>query len=1553
MKEKILQLALLLITLSPSLANAQCSDLFFSEYIEGSSSNKALEVYNPSSGSINLSDYVIYRANNGSLTPTDSIFPQGVLASDSSYVIANPSANAAILLQADTTHTLCFYNGDDAVYMKKISTGDTLDIIGIVGVDPGSGWVVGTGATNNTTLIRKMSVLDGQLNWSIGATEWDVFPIDMVDSLGAHSKMACPLPDIVITEISYNGPEQGTDSTEFIELYNNGSSAVDMTGYSFTSGVTYTFPSFMLNSGAVVVIAVDSVAINNVFGVAARQWHGGGLSNGGESITLKDNNGILIDTLRYDDNSPWPGGGTAAGSPDGGGATIELSDVNLDNIVGSNWIASTTALTGVIVNTKQVYGSPGVIPSSSSGLTLSVSLDSTVSCNGFSNGGATVAVSGGTTPYTYAWSNAATTESITGVGAAQYFVTVTDMTGTSAIDSVSITEPALLVAVQVVDSNVACNGLFSGGASASATGGTMPYTYAWSNAATTASITGVGAASYSVTITDNNACSDNSMVTITEPLAVVSAILVDSNVSVNGGTDGGATASATGGIMPYTYLWSNAATTASITGVSAATYSVTITDNNGCSDTELVSITQPTLIFLSALIDSNVTCNGFLNGGATVSVTGGTMPYTYAWSNAATTASITGVGAATYTVTVTDNSGSTSTTMATITEPTLLVAGAIVDSNVSVNGGTDGGATASATGGTMSYTYIWSNAATTVSITGVMAGTYTVTITDNNACSDITSVNITQPASIVLSGVITDVSCNGIADGSIDLTVMNGSMPYTYLWSNAAVTEDISVLAAGTYTVTVTDAAMATATANYTISQPSPINIMVTVDSNVTCNGLANGGLSAIATGGIGSLSYAWNAGNKSLAGQSFESMATDNWPFVMNPSTYNTEGDSIVSGSDDVWGVIEKFTGNIDTASNGLYFWGIQDIDNANGGGSFYHTLSFSPRNISAEVGVKLSFDYYSVGFDSSDSLEYQVKFDNGTDWDTNGVALNKNTGAWRMIEVNIPDTANFVRIRLQAKQNGASDYAAFDNVKLFTSSNSVTGLAAGTYNVVVTDNLGCISTAAGTITEPTALTSSIIVTDASTIGGSDGSLDLTAGGGIPVYTYAWSNMAITEDIASLAAGTYTVTISDANNCSLLDSARVNDPAAVLVSTSGTDVSCNGGNDGTATALASGGTTPFTYLWSNTQTNSTATSLSAGQYFVTVTDNIGTSTVDSITITEPTVLNIASIVTNTSTPATADGSISLTVTGGTTPYTFSWSPVMATGSMINNLVAGTYCVTITDALGCDSVLCETVFSPGTIANLVISEINYNGPEFGTDTSEFIEFVNVGSTTVNLDAYNFSQGVTHTFGANDSITAGQFFVIAFDSSSFRGRYGIDADAVWTSGGLSNGGEDITIVDNFGRTVDSVDFDDSSPWPSGGAAGQADGGGASIELRYASLNNNDGVNWMASTSPVVGQLVNGFQVYGTPGAGPVIVGLSENDAVGNNLSIYPNPSKGIFTIETKTEVTNTRFQIIPMDGKIIRDEVLNQSKVNIDMSDYSNGVYFLRVGNATKKLILNR
>lgn len=187
-----------------------CPELFFSEYIEGSSNNKALEIYNPSNEDIYLGDYTVYRFNNGAVFASDSLFPMGTLASHDVYVIGNPSAIAGILDVSDTTHTMTFYNGDDALIIVNRISGDTLDAIGVIGEDPGTNWPVGTGATSEYTLVRKIEITEGTTDWALGATQWDVFPQNTIDSLGEHTAYAI---DAITANFSYSGLGLAIDFT--------------------------------------------------------------------------------------------------------------------------------------------------------------------------------------------------------------------------------------------------------------------------------------------------------------------------------------------------------------------------------------------------------------------------------------------------------------------------------------------------------------------------------------------------------------------------------------------------------------------------------------------------------------------------------------------------------------------------------------------------------------------------------------------------------------------------------------------------------------------------------------------------------------------------------------------------------------------------------------------------------------------------------------------------------------------------------------------------------------------------------------------------------------------------------------------------------------------------------------------------------------------------------------------------------------------------------------------------------------------------------------------
>ncbi len=310
-----------------------------------------------------------------------------------------------------------------------------------------------------------------------------------------------------------------------------------------------------------------------------------GLTNRVNAISLYPSPGPELDNSKYT-----------------GPLTGKVSEIRDSINNPANWTGTNNS--GTIDITSTTYGVTNVTPDVVTPVSASISAQTNVSCNGGSNGSLTAKATDGAANFSYFWSNGAatsntssTTHTTSSLSAGTYTVTITDNNGATSTASSTITQPATTVAASIsTQTNVSCNGGTDGQVTASATGGISPYTYAWNTGATTAQETSLGAGTYSVTITDNNGCTSSSSATITQPTALNASTTVDQNVNCNGGADGGLSGSATGGTNPYTFLWSNGGTTSTQTGMSAGTYTVTITDNNGCTATSSKTLTSPTAV---------------------------------------------------------------------------------------------------------------------------------------------------------------------------------------------------------------------------------------------------------------------------------------------------------------------------------------------------------------------------------------------------------------------------------------------------------------------------------------------------------------------------------------------------------------------------------------------------------------------------------------------------------------------------------------------------------------------------------------------------------------------------------------------------------------------------------------------------------------------------------------------------------------------------------------------------------------------------------------------
>ncbi len=463
-------------------------------------------------------------------------------------------------------------------------------------------------------------------------------------------------------------------------------------------------------------------------------------------------------------------------------------------------------------------------------------------------GSATVTPTGGMLPYTYSWQTAPvqTTSVATGLTPGTYTVTVKDYIGCSTTTTIAITQPPPLTLT--VSATQAICGVPTGSATANAGGGTPNYTYSWSTTPvqTTSTASGLTSGSYSVILTDQNGCTNSGSVSVAVANGPTVTATGGNPILCFGGTNGTASSNPVGGATPYTYSWSTSPqqTTQTATGLSAGiTYTVIVTDSNNCSSFSTVGLSQPPQLATS-ISSTNISCYLGANGTATVTATGGTPGYTYLWSTlpAQTGTIAAGLSSGTsYTVSVTDANQCTSTHTVILTQPTAVVP-SITSVNPSCFGGNNGTATASATGGTPGYTYIWNTTPpqSGPTATGFSSGpTYTVTVTDSKGCTKTQSVTLSQPTAVTINTSVSGYSCGGTSpNGSASASPGGGTPPYSFAWSNGQSTASAANLIAGTYTVIVTDSKGCTQSST-AIILPTPVpTAAFTVDSAVSCDGI-------------------------------------------------------------------------------------------------------------------------------------------------------------------------------------------------------------------------------------------------------------------------------------------------------------------------------------------------------------------------------------------------------------------------------------------------------------------------------------------------------------------------------------------------------------------------------------------------------------------------------------------------------------------------------------------------------------------------------------------
>lgn len=734
-----------------------------------------------------------------------------------------------------------------------------------------------------------------------------------------------------------------------------------------------------------------------------------------------------------------------------------------------------------------------------------------------------------------------------------------------------------------------------------------------------------------------------------------------------GQATGGASVSPSLGTSPYTYHWSSGQTTAAISNVAAGTYTVSISDNAGCSKTDTVIITQPNALTVTPT-NTNVLCYGGTTGAISLVASGGTTTYSYNWGGGITTPGRTNIGAGTYTVTVTDAHSCTAASSSTITQPAAALTATVTPTNVLCFGGSTGSIALTAAGGTANYTYNWGGGITTPGRTNLGAGTYTVTISDVRNCTTTRSTTITQPAAALTAiATPTNVLCFGGSTGAIALTAAGGTTTYSYNWGGGITTPGRTNLGAGTYTVTVTDAHNCTTTSSSTITQPAAALAATSTVTNVSCFGNSNGAISLTTTGGTSGYSYNWGGGittpgRTNLGAGTYVVTITDAHNCTATKSSTVTAPSAISIQTSSTAASCGLSNGTATALATG----GTGTLSYAWPGGSTTPTIS------------NLSSGNYVV-----------------TVTDT------RNCTSTRGVNVTSPASFSLsnaiTAVTCHGGNNGAASITPSITPGTYTYSwtGGLTGasqsnLAAGIYLVNVTDGNNCSKIDTVIVSQPQAISDVLTGIAPLCHGAATGSITLSAQGGTGALSYQWSPAI--SNLNNVSAGTYNLTVTDASNCQHTDAVTIADASAIITQNQITNVLCHGGSTGQATVSVSGGTGTYTYSWSTSNQSNTLSNVGAGTYIVTVADGNNCATTDTVVIAQPATGISTSTTTVTAHSGSNDGSATVTATGGTGTLTYSWNTTpVQTNSTAINLAGGAYGVIVTDANGCSASAFVTV----------------------------------------------------------------------------------------------------------------------------------------------------------------------------------------------------------------------------------------------------------------------
>lgn len=991
-----------------------------------------------------------------------------------------------------------------------------------------------------------------------------------------------------------------------------------------------------------------------------------------------------------------------------------------------------------------------------------------IHCEGGFTGSITSTIVGGVEPYTYQWTGpngyTSTDANPEGLEEGEYCVIVTDGGGCIAEECITLIETNELNVVGAIPFftcfPISCFGACDGAINLTVTGGVGPFTYAWTGpdgyTSNVQNPTALCAGTYTVEVTDDAGCIFSNQFTLNEPAQLVITVTGTVDLLCTGVETGEASVTSSGGCSPYIYTWSHDAT---VTGPNAinlgsGTYDVSVQDQNGCTNDGTVTITiNDPINPVTVLVDNisvyaggyGVSCPGASDGFINITVSGGLEPYSVQWFNVTTnsvfsnTEDLADAPCGEYQMTVTDDNECTysqnfiiscvpaiTIEFETVPNPCGTPQGGLGEIDITVTGGHDEDP----------YTFSWVGpdgfTSTDEDLTGLNSGDYILTVTDSENCTTQITINVGQNDQFTVTEAITNASCFGVCDGAIDITV-DPDDTYTFSWTGpngfANSNPDISGLCAGSYTLVVSFNDCEE-TFVYEVTQPQQIVITPTVVEPL-CFGQNNGSIDIVVTNGSGDYSYNWAA----------------------NPNC------------------IPPFAGSTN-----------QNIGNL---GACDYSLLVTDNVTGCNANTIITLDapeVMQIVVETSQFLGgYNVSCSGGSD----GQITVFVTGGTPDCDAFSPYCYLYDWVSAPCATENIADYGNDPN------GNGGVNLPAGVYGVLVTDANGCLATTCIPLTEPDPIASNAVI-DHIDCGETSGSITPNLAGGSGNYTsYQWtgnigSNSSDATTLTNLGAGTYTLTVTDSNDCQETFTYTINEiPTPVVTIVEQTNLSCSGECIGAFTLEITDGLAPYTVTINgdeqtvdNSGDQILLEDLCAGVFDITVVDANNCEVSTTVTITEPLPLTIelSAIIQEAGQTfhlqcfGDDNGAIASSVSGGTTSYTYEWTDedltVLSTNDTLFGLVAGTYCLEITDANGCTAQECFEITQPSTAleATSVLSIYNeiYNISCFGASDGS-IDITTIGG--VGPYTYDWSgPGTVNDQEDQTGLTAGEYALVIVDAN---------------------------------------------------------------------------------------------------------------------------------------------------------------------------------------------